>query len=140
MRIFLVSSFRLSAFLTFLLLSITGCKKDEINNGCSSNGGIGAVKSRSVMFWTSQNFGCGPLHIANVRNTGTGKTIYQGPTSTTTMRSFSTLPSCGTNGAITISLDKGYEYEYTIACNGRQWTSKVIVNCGSDDCIAIQLK
>lgn len=125
-----------------LMLAVTSCKKEKATNpllACrQSNGGIGAVTSRTIMFWTDQNFGCGAIRLVSIRNTETNSTDSNSPASIT--RYFATQPACGTTGTATLDVLKGYEYEYTLSCTGRQWQAKVTVDCSSDDCIPIQLK
>ena len=131
-----------------VLLCVTSCKKDEpeaVNpllacRPASGGTGIGTPNARTVMFWIGQDFGCGTLTLVSMRNTETNGTAYGGLANATISRFFSVQPACGTTGCITIQVSKGYEYEYTISCTGRQWKNKVTVDCSSDDCIPIQLK
>lgn len=144
MRISLVYSFRFSAVLALLLLSVTGCKKDDAADALLAcrkpSGGIGAINGRSVMFWIAQDFNCGYPKLIQIRNTETGSTVYNGPYHAEITKTFPSQPDCGEDGALTIEVSKGYEYEYTIACLGMEWKNKVTVDCSSDACIPIQLK
>lgn len=92
------------------------------------------------MFWTDRNFGGDPPHLVGIRNTETNGITYGRSSSPDMMRYFTTEPTCGTYGPISVVVSKGYEYEYTISNAGRQWKSVVAVDCSSDDCIAIQLR
>lgn len=91
------------------------------------------------MFWTGQDPKCGPVSLTSFRNTETNANISPYNVSGTITLVFTTQPTCGTTGTITAEVARGYEYEYTLSCTGRQWTGKVTVDCGND-CIPIQLK
>jgi len=131
--------------LFMLLLLVAACKKEEEKNpllSCRPAGGgngIGIANARTIMFWMAQDFGCGQPYLVSIRNTETNMTNYGGLVNAFMTKFFKTQPACGTEGAITIQVSKGYEYEYTIACTGREWKAKLTADC-SDDCIAIELK
>ena len=129
-----------------LLVSMLGCKKKEDLNpllACrppSTGTGIGIPNPRSLLFWIDHDFGCGALNFVSIRNTEDNSTNYGGSFNPAITRYSATQPACGTSGFITIQVSQGYEYEYTIACTGRQWQGKVTADCTSTDCIPIQLK
>lgn len=126
-----------------LCWALSGCKKEDDNPllKCrpQGGGGIGVPNPRTVMFWIDHDFQCGQPRLIKIRNTETNSEVYEGSTYAYITRFFATQPSCGTSGAITIKVSKGYEYEYTVACTGREWKAKFTADC-NDDCIAIQLQ
>lgn len=132
-----------------LCLVVLGCKKDEpqnpllacrlSNSGGGTGIGPGSSVNRTVMFWIAQDFGCGKLRLVNIRNTETQSVFYNTSGTYIIDRYSATQPACGTTGSMTLLMEKGYEYEYTIECTNRQWKGKFTADC-SDDCLAIQLK
>ncbi len=143
---FFTPRLQLVGILTTLVLSVTSCKKEEAKDpllACrpaSGGTGVGIPNPRTVMFWTRQNLNCGSLSLVSIRNTETNSPRYASSFNTSTITQyFATQPACGSAGSMTIQVSKGYQYEYTIACSGRQWKDTFTADC-NDDCIAILLQ
>ena len=127
-----------------LFLALVGCKKEEAKDpllACrpaSGGTGVGTANPRTILFWTNQNLNCGPLRLVSIRNTVTNSPNFGGLVAPVITQYSAIQPTCGAAGSITIEVSKGYVYEYTIACSGRQWKDTFTADC-KDDCIAILL-
>ena len=142
--LFPTRSIHFLAVLAFLLFVVTACKKDDPTNALAAcrqtDGGIGPHNYRDIMFWTAKDFGCGRPRFVQIRNTETGDMYSHQVVSSSIWKYYPTKPACRADGTITVQVPYGYEYEYTIACTGIEWKSKVIVDCSSDECVYVELK
>jgi hypothetical protein len=118
-----------------LMLAFSSCKKDDEVCGIKSGSGVQASNQKNVMFWIDHDMQLGQLKIDRLINRKTGLAeSSRGEWIITNY--FNSQPECGTSGAATFLLTKGYEYDYYVyGETGDTLTGRITVDC-SDDCQA----
>lgn len=106
---------------------VTDYKKGSWGGDCGelSGGGGGGTGDGQVMFWVSNDLGCGfiTVNIAGISDTIDG--YYS-----------SGSPSCGATSAATFQIPAG-SYNFTASCDGLTWDGTVTVS--ADSCFKMEL-
>lgn len=102
------------------------CDNDSGSNtgGSTSVGNTGGNTGTTQttgegLFWTSQNHGCGPISIT-----------FNGSSSGSVSKYYSSLPSCGSSGNVTVSAKPG-TYSWSAECDDYTWSGSITITAGT---------
>ncbi|WP_374950693.1 hypothetical protein [Mucilaginibacter sp.] len=125
---------------------ISSCKKKDESSissgGCPNvTGGIGGNIGKKITFYTTKDFACGSVTLTGITLNKDGSNVSHSLQSNSrSMTKFYTVkPPCGSDGTVSVIVNKGYDYTYTFQCSSRTFTGTFYAECG-DDCMLVEVK